>query len=364
MNSNRIGLPLLAAAFLLGWLNQATAQITITGDEIWDGVSNPRAGDGVLLSGGTYTIPDELVIGSGATIFLNDPATKFDDPANVPTTSVTFDFAGATGGLTFTDSTSLIDVHPGTRNVGAAAFTLNMGLNDILGDGKIINGAFVTNNDTGDTMNVRINSQGNVQLGEIDITRNDSSQADIRVEANGSINISRIANPDVSGGGSSVGSVFVRGSTVTLGPIDTRAERDDGQSDNGNVFLTALGAPGFDPGDALANTAAENVLTLSGLINTNGDAGGIPSLSGNVELRAVKIVLESGFALDVAEQGVVTVDAGEVFGSFTEADLFMDMAASGLQPNFNVAHDIPEPSTIALTALLYAGCGALRRRRV
>jgi hypothetical protein len=40
----------------------ASAAIVINSDEIWDGVNNPRAADGVTLSNGIYTIPTSVTM--------------------------------------------------------------------------------------------------------------------------------------------------------------------------------------------------------------------------------------------------------------------------------------------------------------
>ena len=358
MTRTNVGISLFLVLLALCLASPAHCQIMVTSDEVWDGVSNPHAGDGVTLAGGVYTIPDELVIGSGATLFLN--AGKFEDGGVTPTPSITFDFVAGAGGLTFADATSAIDVHDGDRFGSTTTFTLNMQDNNIQGDGRIVNGP-VAIAQTGSPMFVEINSLADVSLGAIDISKKDARLGSINITAHGAVDIDTLSTSDVVDGGASAGSILIRGQSITLDDIDTRAFRLDGNADNGSVTLRALAPPSFDPGNAAGNRAANNVLTLNGALTTNGPATVPPNVGGNVDLAGVKVVLGSGFSLDLAENGTLSMNAGVAGFGFTEADLFMDMAGTGLSANHNVEH-IPEPSTFALLF-----CGALvawgRRRR-
>jgi hypothetical protein len=148
---------------------------------------------------------------------------------------------------------------------------------------------------------------------------------------------------------------------MTLGGIDTRAFRDSSDPDNGNINLMALAPPEFAANNIVGNLAAENIITLTGAVTTDGAA--LDSRLGDFNVTAVKVVLESGFSLMLNETGTATINAGVTGSGFAEADLFMDMSGSGLSANFFVQHDgIPEPSSVALVL-----CGgwllAVRRRR-
>ena len=69
----------------------ASHAVTISGEEIWNGQTNPQAAAGVTVSGDdasgyVYTIPDGLTFDAGAKIRLYDGTTAIDWP-------ITFDFA-------------------------------------------------------------------------------------------------------------------------------------------------------------------------------------------------------------------------------------------------------------------------------
>jgi len=313
----------------------ARAAITINSDEVWDGIQNPHAADGVTLNNGVYTIPTSVTIGPGATVFLQDPFT-----ANV-SNSITWEFLPGVGGLAFSDPLSTIDVYTGARNQPNKTFTLNMNNNNISsavdGAGRIINGIWVVDMMTGDAMGVAINSQANVVLGTIDISVNDAQNNAVNITSHGLVDVNRIANSDVSTGGGGVPGVNVTGETLVLGDFDTRSFRSVGGL-NGNVNLRALGQPENSVGDFNANLAAVNSITLNGLVNTNPPPAG--KGGGDLILNAVKVILEPTFMVDLDELANMTVNAGIVQPGFTANDLFMNN--STVTPdflNFSVFHD-------------------------
>lgn len=327
----------LFAVLILGWGSQALALITITTDEVWNGINNPHAAEGVTLVDGVYTIPTGIAIGAGVNVYLNDPFDTGDDP----TGNVTWEFLPGAGGLTFTDADSTIDVYNGGRNNPQKVFALNMNDNPIgvaaAGAGRIINGVYVLAGMTGDAMTVNINSQANVVLGTIDITVNDAQNNGVNVTSRGLVDINRIANSDVSTGGGGVPGVNVTAETLILGDFDTRSFRDVGGL-NGNINLRALGQPENSVGDFNANTAAVNTITLDGLVNTNPPPAG--KGGGNLILNAVKVTLASTFMTDLDELADFTVNTGQVQAGFTANQLFVNN--SSVTPdflNFSVFHD-------------------------
>jgi hypothetical protein len=356
----RVATTLFACLLCFYVIGRAEAVIIVSGNEIWDGIQNPHAAQGVTLAGNVYSIPEELLIGSGAKIQLDDALVAG------PTGSITFQFTGS-GGLKFADNTSIIDVYTGGRFVAPATFTLNLGNNPIssmvAGAGRIVNGASVLNGNSGDSMGVVITSNSNIALGEIDITRVDSRSVGINVIAGGNVEIGRLANPDTNSGGDAVLDVNVAASSMTLGTIDTRAFRPDGIRRNGDINLKALAPPSFDSANAAGNLAAQHIITLNGLVNTNGPP--INNADGDINLTAVKVVLGSGFATNLSENADFNVLAGLTGGSYTEASLFMN--SSSVTPDslqFSVLHDgVPEPNSAVLVCFASAALAATRRRR-
>ena len=333
MMASRLVCARLLAVLALGWGSQASAVINITSDEVWDGITTQH---GIVPVAGVYTIPDSIVIGAGVNVYLNDPfaATAYQ------TGNVTWEFTGS-GGLTFTDANSTIDVYNGGRNNPNKSFTLNMNNNPITGAvpgaGRIINGIYVLDMMTGDAMGVNINSLANVALGTIDITVNDAQNNGVNITSRGLVDINRIANSDVSTGGGGVPGVNVTGETLILGDFDTRSFRDIGGL-SGNINLRALGQPENSVGDFTANTFAANTITLDGLVNTNPPPAG--KGGGNLILNAVKVTLAPTFMTDLDELATMTVNVGQVQAGFTANQLFVNN--SSVTPdavNFSVFHD-------------------------
>jgi hypothetical protein len=331
-------------ALLVGAMTSTTAWavINVNGEEIWDGINIPHADQGVTFSNGIYTIPDQMLIGSGSTIYLQQPFTTNITP------NITFKFSGS-GGLTFTDDTSIIDVFKGGRYVAASTFTLDMGNNAITAlnpnAGRIINGITVTDGGTGDPMAVSILSNANVTLGEINLTRKDSLRAGINITAGGHVEIGKLATPDINNGGDAAEDINIFARSITLTDIDTRAFRPDGIRRNGDINLKALAPPLFDPVNAAGNTVANNVITLRGSVLTNSAA--LDNAGGNLNLTAAKVVLANTFTADISENADFNVNTGTVSGSFTTGDLFQN--ASSVTPDtlaYSVYHDNEIPQTL------------------
>ena len=131
----------------------------------------------------------------------------------------------------------------------------------------------------------------------------------------------------------------------------------------GSINLRALGQPENDAGNALANNAAVNSITLSGAVNTNGPPA-TTQAGGNLNLTAVKVVLAPTFSVDLSELGDFSVAAGVTGSGLAEADLFMN--GSPATPDalgFSVAHGVPEPMAVGLLALGGIAVELTRRRR-
>jgi hypothetical protein len=322
----------------------ARAAIVISTDEVWDGVANPHAADGVTLNNGVYTIPTSVTIAAGVNVYLNNPL------GSTPSNSVTWEFLPGAGGLTFGDPTSTIDTYVGGRNLAPTTFTLNMNNNNIGGSvpgaGRIINAFALIDMESGDSMSVAINSQANVVMGEIDVTKIDATFSAINVVSQGLVNIGRLADRDTSAGGGSTFDINIRGETLVLGDIDTRNARvPTSNSEIGNVNLRALAQPENSTGAFTANTAAVNSVTLKGLIRTNGPSS--PNNKGNINVTAVKVELTPTFNVDLNETGTFNVTAGAVGPGFPQSALFVNN--SPVTPTsvvYTVFHDNLGPTDI------------------
>lgn len=339
----------------------ALAVINITSDEVWDGIQNPHAADGVMLTTtgsiatnnlvSTYTIPTGVTIAEGVNVFLHDISNPNFSSA------INWNFTPNAGPLTFEGPNSTFDTTKGGRNNPGKAFTLNMDNNSIVqstpGAGRFINGVFVLGGMTGDTLSVTINAVGtaSVAVGTIDTAINDAFGGPINITTRGNVDVDNLRTSDVSAGGGSSGSVNVTSTSMTIGNVDTRTFRTSGAS-AGNVNLRALGQPANSPGDFNANTLAQNTIVLDGTINTNGPQGaGGTAGGGNITTNAVKTTLEPSFMVDLNEGATFTVNTGALTSGTTQAQVFVNN--SSVTPNtvnFNVFHDGAGPAAVQWAA--------------
>ena len=327
----------------------ALAVINITTDEIWDGIQNPHAADGVILTTtgsienddlvATYTIPTGITIADGARVFLHN----ISNPNT--TMAVNWNFNPGAGPLTFAGLNSAIDTTKGGRNLTPKTFTLNMNDNSIgqsvPGAGRIYNGIYVDGNLLGDSLSVAINAVGtaSVGIGQIDIARKDSRGKNISATTRGLIDIDLLRTSDVDSGGEGAGEVNLTGTALIIGDVDTRAFRTDGSGrGNGNINLRGLGQPANNVGDFNANTLAANSITLDGLITTNGPH--LNDFEGNLTLNTVKATLASTFTYDPNPGSQFTVNVGDLTNGYTAGQMFVNN--SGVTPssvNNIVFHD-------------------------
>jgi hypothetical protein len=331
------------ATFVATGALAARAAIVISTDEVWDGINNPQAAAGVTLTNGVYSIPTSVTINPGVTVYLQDPFTS-----NV-SNNITWEFTGS-GGLTFGDAASGIDVYIGDRNSGRT-FTLNLNNNAIAGSvsgaGRIFNGLFAQGGQSGGSMGVTINAVGNVAVGEIDLTRNDAAAGPINITSQGTVNVGKMGTADVNDGGNDGRPINIAANAIVVGDIDTRSDRTAGSgAANGNISLRALGQPANSISNASANLAAVNSVTLKGLVRTNGLLPLNPG--GNLNVTAVKMVLDSTFSTDLSELADFNASLGALGGGFTQASLLVNN--SSVTPDsltFGVYHDGVGPPEIA-----------------
>ncbi len=307
-------------------LSHATL-VTVNTAETWDGISNPHAGDGVLLNSGTYIIPDGLQITGSGIININTNA------------NVSFVFQNA--GLQMDGLIQLTTL----QRFGSADFSMDLGGNSITGFGSITNGL----NNSLHPHNLIINNVQDVSLNSIDLHKLDTSRGDVTITANGAVDISSINLSDNAAGGNDGGNLLIRAAQITAGTISTQTDRTGGATNNGNVTLEALGSPNFDPNDASGNSL-ENTLTLDGIIRTSGAR--TDHTGGNITLRGVVINLNAGFGINInpsPNPGTLGIFAGNGDPSL---HLF-DNSGGGFSALHNVefSNPVPEPSSWALLAL-------------
>lgn len=296
--------------------------IRIDGVEVWDGVQNPRAGDGVVLSGSgtlgdpaTYLIPTGLRFAPAGAIYLTAPGG--------PDNSIKFvigpgkNIEMATG--------SFISLSRLNRSE-LQTFSIDLGGGSFLGAGQILG---IRNRDDSPRQLTIENAQ-DITLRAIDlhVVNANNGARNLEITAAGTVTIPRIDISDQDTGGNQVGNVIIKAETIRVGSIDTRSMRTASYRGNGSIELTALGAPEFNPGNAAANDYI-NRIAISGLLRTAGPAfPTTPGADGNIFLQAVGIGLNSTTPPEVPDGSTVTLRAGVVRGGASAADLFADASGS------------------------------------
>ncbi len=338
-----------AAAVLAQLAGVAAATVSITSLETWDGTLNPHAADGVILSGGVYTIPNGMTISGSGQIQMFSAT---------PTPNVTFRFPAGSGGLSITNTLNTFDIYEGTRDATSRLLTFEMNDNDLT---AAAGGGNFYSRDTGrDGMSVKILSStgGDITLGTIGLNHHDSEKTTVEIVAGGNVTVGSINTSDGNAGGNAGGDVTIRAPTVTVGPIWTYSDRTSSSTANGSIMIEALGYPAFDEAVAPGNHL-DNTLALLGLLATE-HTSGFDQAGGDVTLRAVRMTLGAGFSVTKETDALLNLYAGVAGYNMTAGDLFIDNAPGVYTATHNVQW-VPEPGTLCLLA--GAGLLGLRRRR-
>ena len=297
------------------------APVVINGAEVWDGVANPHAADGVVLSGSapnfTYTIPNGMTINAAGSIGLG-----------TVNNNVTLAFTPGAGGLALNGA---INVNSGFRDFVSPVRTFTLALNDnsMTGTGDVA----VTNNGQ-NRHTLSITGTGNVAFDDINFLSADAGNSgDVNIAVSGSVTLDQVNTSDNNAGGNAAKNVTIRGSSVTVGSVLAYAARTGSPADNGNVTLEALAPPAFSPANAAGNWIG-NVLTVNGPIDVEGS--GLNQGGGNVTLRGVKIVIGSGFSIDQEGDSTRTIEAGAAKLGYPTGLLFMNGSATPLTASHTV----------------------------
>jgi hypothetical protein len=152
---------------------------------------------------------------------------------------------------------------------------------------------------------------------------NDAFPGYVQVDVSGSVSVNSIDTQDQAAGGNDGGNVTVRGGSVTVGDVDTRALRTaSGDRLSGDVLLEARQATG--------DNTLGNTINVTGVVNTDSTIGH----DGDVTMSGVVVTLEAGFAA-VTGDGPVSIHAGIVQYGRTPGDLFIDDSGG-----YSAAHDV------------------------
>jgi len=323
--------------------------------EIWDGIQNPHAADGVILSGsGTPEDPAVYQIPTGLR-FTATGAIHMTTPGGADR-SIQFNFGPGRN----LEMAAGAYINLGRRQrSGLQTFVLDLGGGSIVGAGEIA--GVLIRDDSPRQLTIR--NARDVSLRAINLQVYNANNGGRRTEitATGVVEIPWIDVSDRDSGGNQVGDVVIRAESMLLGTIDTRSLRTGSYRGNGSISLTALGAPAYEPSVAAGNDFANRII-VNGRLRTQGPAlPPNPGADGNILLQGVGITLNSITPPNVPDGSSITVRAGILSGGATEADLFFD-ASGTVIPEYTVAWTggVRIPATPALLSVQPYGFGGAR----
>ena len=310
--------------------------IVIATLEQWDGLLNPHAAHGVTLTGsGTaadpavYTIPTHLRIAPNAGITMSTPPPGGGQDLP-PDNSVMLKFTGFDLKV---DTNGYINIGRRTRSNQQNAI-FSMGGGSILGSGQI-SGIW---NTTSSPRVLTIEGVCDVSLAYIDVhvENVNNSGRNLNIRASGRVDIGWIDNSDLQNSGGNAGDVNISAAVISVGSIRAFAARDRAPTvNNGNIALSALGAPTYDPNIPSGNTI-QNRLFLSGLIATTTNA--VTNLVGNITLQGVAVQLKPGFSVQKMSNATLSLNVG-VYPNGVGAvatDVFSNATSNVLTPSYVV----------------------------
>jgi hypothetical protein len=311
-----------------------TGPVEVINAEYWDGVANPHASDGVVLSGSgtvddpvTYTVPRGLRIYSSGAIYTSQPGVH---PAETAALHIRFNIEGNMT-LEATNNAFFTGVHHRNAAEGQKMLILDLqGTNSILGAGQII--GLTDNNDTPRIL--AITNVNDVKLASIDLlVRNANNWGrPMVIYANGAVEIGAIDNSDRDGGGDGGNDVTVFAKAIKISAIDTRSFRTSSFRNVGSISLKALATPGYSATDG-ANNSPANTIEVAGTLvcSTPQDA----TTWGGISSESVILKLESSASL-VGGTDKLTLNVGKVQGTATAGDLFINHSAGTYAANYVV----------------------------
>ncbi len=306
--------------------------LTVAATETWDGYSNPRAAEGVTLSGsGTsvdpaiYTITNGLRITSTGKINLHSARDK--------TVILVIQ-----GGDLQMEAGAVLNTERFAFRTGIQYCTLDLsGTNNITGAGTIGQ----RNRFDSTPRDLTIANVKNVSLDRIFMQVTSAAtpiglKRKIAITASGAVFITgTVDNSDRDGGGDGSDNITIQANSINVYDIDARGFRSGvgNLAYNGNVTLQALSPVGAYSTTDAVNNAATNKLTVRGSILTMAD--GTDPLEGNVTLQSVVLQLVFG-TINMPPLAGKTLQVGKVRDGAYATNLFMDVSNTGQPVSYDV----------------------------
>ncbi|MBM3880529.1 MAG: hypothetical protein FJ387_12570 [Verrucomicrobia bacterium] len=331
----------------------ASAPVEVVTREYWDGVDNPHAAEGVTLTGtgtaddpATYTVPRGLSIYGAGQIYTSKPTGALSQQPGSATyvgsegLHIRFNIEGNLS-LDANNNAFVTAVHARNSGSGQKHLILDLnGTNSIVGQGRIVGlgnrvdaVVFPDCFDNDVPRILTISNVVDVSLYDINLqVRNANNWGrPLNILATGKVQVTdTIDNSDRQGGGDGGNHVTVIGKTVTVSNVLSYSSRTSSFRNVGNITLTALAPPGFNPADGVNNNS-NNWITVTGNLRastpqTNDTWGAITTESVVLEFGA-GATINAGVATNTLP-GKLSFTVGQIKNGAVATDLFRNQSTS------------------------------------
>ena len=330
------------------------APVEVVTREIWDGLANPHAADGVTLTGdgsvtnpATYTVPRGLLLYSDGQIYTSQ-ATAAGSEDSGSALHIQFKIEGNLN-MDANNNAFVTGVH--SRNSsGQRKLILDLcGTNSIVGAGRIVglgnrvDALIFPNCFDNDTPRIlTITNVNNVSFFDINVqVRNANNWGrPLLIKANGTVEVTNgIDNSDRDTGGDGGNDVEVFGGVIKANGVDTRSFRTANFRNVGKIRLNALTPPYTTGG----NNSISNTLTVTATLRPT-----TPQTNttwGTINLESVILNLGTNAILDSPASGKTTVNVGKLQGGVSAGYLYSNVSTnvftSAMVPNYVVNWFVP-----------------------
>jgi hypothetical protein len=326
-----------------------TGPVEVVSREYWDGVDNPHAVDGVILTGSgtdtdpaTYTVPKGLSIYGNGQIYTSKP-TGQDSQNSASTQGLHIRF-NIEGNLSMAGNSNafVTALHARDTGLGQKNLILDLnGTNSIVGQGRIaglgnrVDSVLFPDCFDRDTPRIlTISNVVDVSLYDINVQVRSANNwgRPLNILATGKVQVtSGIDNSDRDGGGDGGNSVTVVGKTVMVNTIRSDSARTSSFRNVGNITLRALAPPAFNPADGVNNNS-NNWITVTG--NLRASAPQTNTTWGTITTESVVLQLGPGAAVNNGANytntpaNKLTWNVGLIKNGATAPDLFRNTSTS------------------------------------
>lgn len=333
------------------------APVEVVTREIWDGVANPHASDGVTLTGtgtesdpATYTVPRGLLLYSDGQIYTSQ-ATGAGSEDSGSALHIKFNILGDLN-MDANNNAFVTAVHS-RQGVGLRNLILDLnGTNSIVGAGRIVglgnrvNALVFPDCFDNDTPRIlTITNVNNLKFFDINVqVRNANNWGrPLLIKANGIVEVtSGIDNSDRDSGGDGGNDVSVFAKGIRVNGIDTRSFRTANFRNVGNITLKALAAPGYNAADGANNAVANKTTATATLRPTTPQTN---TTWGTITCESVILNLGTNANLQSPAPGKTTVNVGKIQGGVSAGVLFTNLATdaftAAIVPNYVVNWFVP-----------------------